>query len=431
MQIVEGTLIPGVGIGEYSIGMKKKDLLKKLGHDCINEYLGDGEHKIILENAMIWIDKNDLVYQIGVTKGFQSAYQDKIQIGTTLNEIQDIYGGYEDRYGTYNLIGVDGFCFEMEDVDEFEYLDNSDILKSPIEWMFVYQIPDRLVTHMPEIQGEIIPGVSIGAYYIGMEKKELIKKLGILYIDRYQRNGKHEIIIKNAKIELDENNFVKQIGVTKGFQGDYQDKIRIGMTLNEVQKIYGDCEEAGGIYRLKGAAGLSFELENDGSMADDSRDIEQQRIEWIYVYRLPEGQKPVMQVTKITEGKVIPCESIGDYYIGMKKTALRKMLGDSSRECPQEDGKCKICLENAVIWIDSEDLVERIGVSRGFQGAYQHYLKIGTTLEEVKAVFWEYEEENGVFHLSGVDGLSFTLNGSRNIQDKGKQQIEWIYVYKK
>ena len=171
MRIIEGKIIPGVAIGEYYIGMKKEDLIKKLGNDYTDQWLGSGNRRIILENAMIWIDPNGLVSQIGVTKGFCAAYQNKIRIGTTLNEIKKMYGGYENFYDTYNLIGVDGLCFELEDVDEYEYISVNDIWRSPIEWIFVYRLPDKLFASMKRVEGEIIPGVAIGEYCIGMEKK--------------------------------------------------------------------------------------------------------------------------------------------------------------------------------------------------------------------------------------------------------------------
>lgn len=139
MQIVVGEVIPGVAIGKYHIGMKMKDLLKEIGNDYIYHGLGFGKCKIILENALIWIDENQLIEEVGVSKGFQSAYQDHIRIGTTLKEIKEIYGGYEEGYDTYNLIGVDGMCFELEDGNDIPE-DEWDELKLPIEWIFVYKI---------------------------------------------------------------------------------------------------------------------------------------------------------------------------------------------------------------------------------------------------------------------------------------------------
>ena len=287
MQIVEGKLIPGVAIGEYYIGMKKEDLIKKLGNDYINQRLGSGNRRIIIENAMIWIDPDGLVSQIGVTKGFRSAYQDKIHIGTTLNEIKEMYGGYENRYDTYNLIGVDGLCFELEDVDEFEYLDESDILRSPIEWIFVHRISDEWGSKTQIVEGQVIPGIAIGEYYIGMEKKELKEKLGILYTERWWGDGNQEIISGNVKIGIDENGLINQIGVTKGFQNAYQGKIRIGTTLNEIKEIYDGYEEDDGTYKLAGVDGLRFVLEDvDEFEYLDESDILRLPIKWIFIYRI-------------------------------------------------------------------------------------------------------------------------------------------------
>ena len=121
----------------------KKDLKRKLGVVYIERWWRDERPEIILGNARIGFDENDLINKMGVTSGFQNAYQGNIRIGTTLNEIKEMYGGFEEENGTYKLAGVDGLCFALEDVDGFEYLDESEILRLSIKWIFVYRISDR------------------------------------------------------------------------------------------------------------------------------------------------------------------------------------------------------------------------------------------------------------------------------------------------
>ncbi len=140
MKITEGELMPGVGIGDYRIGMKKRDLLKKLGNDYKERDLGGGESRINLENASIWLDQNDTVSQVGVTKGFEGMYDNTVKIGSTLKEIQEKYGGYREEYADYIINGIEGMCFELEDTGECEEWDE---LTAPIEWMFIYRVENE------------------------------------------------------------------------------------------------------------------------------------------------------------------------------------------------------------------------------------------------------------------------------------------------
>ncbi len=291
MQIVEGELIPGVAIGEYYIGMKVEDLVKKIGDDYTEEYLGRGEWKIYIENAMIWINEYGFVDEIGVTRGFQSAYQGRIRIGTTLNEIEEMYGGYEEGYDTYNLIGVDGMCFQLEDEDDDDIPDDEwDERKVPIEWIFIYRIPEVQGSVTQIVEGQVIPGEVIGEYCIGMKKEDIIKKLGDNYTEEPLGDGKCKIPLENAMIWIDSDGFVEKIGVSKGFQGAYQYYLKIGTALKEVKEVFWEYEKVYGEYKLTEVDGLSFKLEDSDGMSKEEWDELKLPIEWIFVYRIPHGQ---------------------------------------------------------------------------------------------------------------------------------------------
>lgn len=134
MKIEAGELVLGMSIGEYTIGMSKIELIKRLGDDFCERSIGNGGSIITLQNAMIWLDKNERVSQIGVTEGFYGSYKQIVRIGATLGEIKFFFGGYEyDKY-TYNIAGVEGMCFELEDVAAWNEL------TAPIEWIFIYRV---------------------------------------------------------------------------------------------------------------------------------------------------------------------------------------------------------------------------------------------------------------------------------------------------
>lgn len=132
MRIEVGDIIPGIGIGEYLLGMKKNSLLEKIGNDYSERRVGQDESVIIIENAKIWLTKEGIVRQIAVTEGFSGSYKKCVTIGTTMQTIKDYFGAYEYVDYTYNILGVDGMCFELKDIEEWNEL------TAPIEWIFVF-----------------------------------------------------------------------------------------------------------------------------------------------------------------------------------------------------------------------------------------------------------------------------------------------------
>lgn len=52
-----------------------------------------------------------------------------------MGDVKRIFGQFEsdDIMCVYTIVGVDGICFELEDIDEW------DELTTPIEWIFVYR----------------------------------------------------------------------------------------------------------------------------------------------------------------------------------------------------------------------------------------------------------------------------------------------------
>ena len=139
--IQQGGVVEASHIGEFYIGMSKKELLRLLN----TEYEEDTErnHYIVIEtgNAMFWIDReSSKIKQIGVTKGFEGKFRDKIGIGSTLTNVLKYIGNYKEVYDTYELEDIPGICFELEDVDEWDWDGDWEELAAPIEWIFVYAL---------------------------------------------------------------------------------------------------------------------------------------------------------------------------------------------------------------------------------------------------------------------------------------------------
>lgn len=135
MELISGEIEPGIRISNYLIGSKKEDVISNLGNNYKVWEREDGEDGFCIytmENFKLWFGVNGELEQIGVTKGFHGNYQ-SICIGATMQDVVKQFGGYENDGDTYLISGLDGICFELEDVEDW------DELTAPIEWIFVYK----------------------------------------------------------------------------------------------------------------------------------------------------------------------------------------------------------------------------------------------------------------------------------------------------
>lgn len=132
MVITEGDIVPGVRIGDFLLGVLKEDIIKVIGKNNRTWEIGNGFSIILLENAKMWFDKTQKLYQIGVTKGFKGKYN-SIGIGSTMKDICNKFGEYYDEGDEFLIKGIEGICFELEDIENWEEI------SAPIEWIFVYK----------------------------------------------------------------------------------------------------------------------------------------------------------------------------------------------------------------------------------------------------------------------------------------------------
>lgn len=132
MKFISGEIEPGVRIGNYLIGSKKEEVITNLDDNYKVWEREDGFSIYTMDNFKLWFGVNGELEQIGVTKGFLGTYN-SVCIGTTMQDVMIQFGGYENDGDVYLISGLDGICFELEDVEDW------DELTAPIEWIFVYK----------------------------------------------------------------------------------------------------------------------------------------------------------------------------------------------------------------------------------------------------------------------------------------------------
>lgn len=135
MKLVNGEVIPGKRIGNYWIGLNKEDIIDDLESACEVREREDGFSIYTFENFSLWFETNGELVQIGVREGFSGNYK-TISIGSTMKDVEKIFGGYEEDGDQYLITGLEGICFELGDLDD---RDDWNELEAPIEWILVYK----------------------------------------------------------------------------------------------------------------------------------------------------------------------------------------------------------------------------------------------------------------------------------------------------
>jgi len=130
------TIIPGKEIAGFQLGWSFNDLQKEInGNSYATEKRVDSTVINYKTFSFFISDKNGKVFQITVGHDFKGKFLDKIGIGSTLQDIEDNIGKWEEELDVYVVPQHKGICFELADnaITE-EWIEN----QMPIEWISVY-----------------------------------------------------------------------------------------------------------------------------------------------------------------------------------------------------------------------------------------------------------------------------------------------------
>ena len=133
MKLIDGAIIPNVGISNIYLGISRETLISNIGLDFKTRLIDSG-CIIEIDNAKFWIDKMDTIYQISVFGDFNGKLFNCIGINSSLEDVLKNIGKYKYEPYCYTLLNYPGICFELEDVD------NWCELKTPIEFISVFKI---------------------------------------------------------------------------------------------------------------------------------------------------------------------------------------------------------------------------------------------------------------------------------------------------
>ena len=133
-------IIPCKSIAEYQIGWTYEQLTEYLPYNYKVEELELGK-KISCDNFSFWINNiTGTIDQISAKSNFSGKFEGKIGLGSTLKDIEQFFGKWEEDLDVYIIPQYKGLCFEIKDVEDFdeEWIED----QMPINVISVYD-PDE------------------------------------------------------------------------------------------------------------------------------------------------------------------------------------------------------------------------------------------------------------------------------------------------
>lgn len=114
---------------------------------------------------------------------------------------------------------------------------------------------------MKLVEGEIINGISVGKFYIGMHEEELENMIKDYTVETFY--GIRLYKIENVSFKVDTySKTLFAIIVREGFKGKFKGDIGIGSKLSDIAKYGEICEDdEAEVFEIKDYEGISFGLD--------------------------------------------------------------------------------------------------------------------------------------------------------------------------
>ncbi len=131
-------IIAGKEIAGFKLGIKYQELLEKLFNQHYEIEKRQNTTVVNFQDFSFFVsDKTEKIFQITVGTNFKGKFLNKIGIGSTLQDIENFIGSWNEDLDVYVLPQYKGICFELSDnnIDE-EWIEK----KMPIEWISIYEI---------------------------------------------------------------------------------------------------------------------------------------------------------------------------------------------------------------------------------------------------------------------------------------------------
>jgi outer membrane protein assembly factor BamE (lipoprotein component of BamABCDE complex) len=405
-RIVEGIIVPGVGVGDYTLGMSKDEVLRRLGEPKFI-YLGgktytldDLPRRYRLFYGHIEFEVHDNTVQRIKARNPLYKFANGLGVGNSEDKIKKTFGkDFElsrskgEHYLNYEAEGVN-FAIHTKDrnVEEITVFRPAD---------------DHRENDAPRRQEQstrtIVPGESVGEITLGMSKNEVLRKLG----------DPKTIYLGNERYTLD-NLPIRYIM--------YFGHMKCEISYNEVQEInvlspsytfdnglgVGDSEG-----KIKQTFGQDFYLD-DGDLIYAEKGLE---------FDIDEDSKTVEKITIIKarpKRAIVPGVGIGDVTLGMSKDVVLKKLGKprsiffGHQRYTLDNLPTRYRLHYGYIEFEINDNAVRLIKTRSPHYRFSNGMGVGDSIEKIKRTFGsDFDVRRNCIYYDGK-GVFFEINEEDN-----------------
>jgi len=317
------TIVPGLGVGDYTLGMSKDEVLKRLGEPREIFYGGES---YTLDNLpkRYYMTFGDIAFEIEddtvkmiVVGSPLYKFTNGLGVGDSEEKIKQAFGDdfhLKERRNDILTYEDEGLTFEIHKKD-----------RTVIEISVVKKISrGHSEPNEPNII-TIVPGLGVGDYTLGMSKDELLKKLGepgrIMYGgETYTLNNlpeRYYMTFSGIAFEIFDDS-VKSIAVYIPLY-KFASGLGVGDSEEKIKQTFGNN------FRLREAAGKAALTYEDEGLTFEIHKKDRTVIEICVVKKISRGHSEPKEPNIIT---IVPGLGVGDYTLGMSKDELLKKLGE-------------------------------------------------------------------------------------------------------
>jgi len=217
-------ILPGVGVGEYKLGMSRDEVLKKLGKrpEAGNSISIDGLILNFVDDTVKSIDVLSPMYK----------FANGLGIGSTEHNIKQAFGNdftlKDTQWKDFLIFENEGLQFEIHKKE-----------RTVMEFTVTQKISSG------NLESKIIePKTGVGEYKLGMSRDEVLKKLG-------KEAGTENSILVNGVILHIVDDSIKGITVLRPFY-KFANGLGVGDSEEKIKQAFGDN------YHLKETPGKDF-----------------------------------------------------------------------------------------------------------------------------------------------------------------------------
>jgi hypothetical protein len=117
---IDWPIVPGSGVGPIRLGLPEAVVQEALGPAAHRESRGDGTTVFHASGMSVWI-RQGIVEQICVSEPYCGLLLGSIHLGHTLRDVERLVGPWKpgpyEIVPTFELVGHDGVCLELSDLE--------------------------------------------------------------------------------------------------------------------------------------------------------------------------------------------------------------------------------------------------------------------------------------------------------------------------